>query len=92
MAIQVDQLLPLASAQVTDANIDNIRAAGAIAVKRAYATSPVRTGRLRSSIKAAAIKDGMSLYSDVKYAQYHPEPFVEGLDAAVEYLRRLGYR
>ena len=58
----------------------------------AQAASPVRTGRLRSSIELERTPDGGAIVgSAVTYARYNQAPFAAAYDAGVSELRRLGY-
>ena len=89
---RMSDLVELARAEIQGANIADIWSAGDAIYARAYATCPVDTGRLRASLTIERRANGVALYSDVYYGQYHPRPFVEGIQAGLDYLARKGYR
>ena len=88
---RMSDLVELARVEIQGAQVAAIWGASDTVLSRAYATCPVDTGLMRSSLSIERRPDGIALYSDVHYARFHRRPFDEGIKAGIGYLRQQGY-
>ena len=85
---QIDQLLARIRATIA---ADEAQAAS-IAQTQAQQTAPVRTGRLRRSIRRRARNQVVAGAPYARYVNARNPYFDRGYQAAVDYLRQRGYR
>ena len=92
ISVSLDTIVQRGASEIQKAHAANILRAGEVMLAAARRTSPVDTGRLRSSIELRHLPEGYGIISTVPYARYQLRPFREGYAAGVEYLRKHGYR
>ena len=92
MRTSLDNLIPAMAQSIEAAHAQALTDTGERMLAAAQAASPVRTGRLRSSLELERTDGGgVIVGSAVTYARYNQAPFKAAYDAGVRYLKQNGY-